>query len=205
MTSQILTRSRSRARPVLPFLGDQSLSLGRVHELCGNGRRFLAALIAAGCQGPVFWIAPSWQADRLNPEALSQLFDPGRITFLDPGRAEDLLWCMEEVLRSGVVPLVVADIPAPPGLTAVRRLHLAAETGAAEHGHWPLGLVLTPGRGGAQGIETRWHITGQHGIHTPRAWRLDRLRARTEPQKSWWLRPQGGQFRLEDFAEAGPG
>mgnify|MGYP002624236152 CR=1 FL=1 len=199
MTSPLLTRQsrRDRDRPALPFLGDLALPLGRAHEICGNARRFLALLIAARTPGPVFWIAPPWGAERLNPQAVLRLIDPGRITFLDPVRAEDLLWCMEEVLRSGVVPLVVADIPAPPGLTAVRRLHLAAETGAAEAGTWPLGLILTPGTGGAQGIETRWHIAGDHGAGGRHGWRLDRRRARTAPQNSWRETPGGGGFRLE--------
>ncbi len=199
MTSQFLTASgqRKRARPALPFLGDLSLPLARVHELCGNARHFLAALIAARAQGPVIWIAPEWMPGRLNAEATARIFDPGRVIFLDPVRAEDLLWCMEEVLRSGAAPLVVADIPAPPALTPVRRLHLAAETGAAESGTWPLGLILTPGRGGAQGIETRWHMAARHGGVPPRAWQLDRLRARTAPQQSWAVTPQDGQFRLE--------
>ena len=138
MNSPLLTRKThyaqagDPARPALSFLGDLTLPLARVHEVCGNARRLLAALIAARTTGPVFWIAPAWASDRLNPEAVLSLFDPGRITFLDPVRAEDLLWSMEEVLRSGAVPLVVADIPAAPGLTAVRRLHLAAETGGAD-------------------------------------------------------------------------
>ena len=145
----------------------------------------------------MLWIAPRWQAGALNPEAVRQLFDPGRIIFLEPVRAEDLLWCMEEALRSGAVPLVVADIPAPPGLTAVRRLHLAAESGAADTGNWPLGLLLTPGEGGAPGIETRWHITARHGLDAHRAWRLERRRARTAPAQSWRLAPHDGQFRLQ--------
>ena len=198
MTSQLLTRSSQRepARPALPFLGDLALPLARAHELCGEARRFLAAIIASRTQGPIFWIAPRWQAEALNPEAALQLFDPGRITFLDPARSEDLLWCMEEVLRSGTAPLVVADIPAPPGLTAVRRLHLAAEAGAAETAGWPLGLLLTPGAGGAPGIETRWHIAGRHGPGAHRAWQLERRRARIAPPQSWRLTLQGGQFRL---------
>ncbi len=202
MSAPLLTRSAKRAetRPALAFLGELALPLARVHEACGNARRFLAVLIAARLKGPVYWIAPAWQAERLNPDGLMRLMDPGRITFLDPVRAEDLLWCMEECLRSGAVPLVVADLPAPPGLTPVRRLHLAAETGAAETGLRPLGLLLTPGQGGAQGIETRWHIAGDHCPGGDPGWRLDRLRARTAPQHSWRVVPDGRGFRLQACA-----
>ncbi|KMW58050.1 hypothetical protein AIOL_003020 [Candidatus Rhodobacter oscarellae] len=198
MTSQLLNRATHRrpARPELPFLGDLSLSLGRAHELCGPARRTLAAMIAARSQGPVFWIAPAWQAERLNPEGLCHLVEPGRVTFLDPLRGEDLLWCMEEVLRAGAVPLVVLDLPGTPGLTPVRRLHLAAETGREISGAWPLGLILTPGAGGAQGIESRWQMTGDHGAEGRRAWRLDRLRARTAPRQSWHVTPRNGQLQL---------
>jgi len=201
MTIPGLTRSGHRAppRPALPFLGDLALPLARVHEVCGNARHLLAVLIAARLQGPVFWITPAWRPERLNPEVVLGLIDPGRIIFLDPVRAEDLLWCMEEVLRAGAVPLCVADIPAPPGLTAVRRLHLAAETGAETAGSLPLGLILTPGTGGAQGIETRWQMSAAHGTDGARAWRLDRRRARTAPQKSWHVVSDGGQFALQDL------
>jgi hypothetical protein len=140
MTGQLLTRQshRAPARPALRLLGEIELPLARVHEICGPARRTLAALIAGRLEGPVFWIAPSWTPERLNPEAALRFFDPGRVVHLQPKRAEDLLWTMEEVLRTGAVPLVVADIPAPPALTPVRRLHLAAETGAAEGAHRPL-------------------------------------------------------------------
>lgn len=204
MNTPVLSRNAPArpARAVLTFLGGLGLPLARAHEVCGNARRFLAVLIAARTEGPVFWITPGWQPDHLNPESVSQVFDPGRITFLDPTRAEDVLWCMEEVLRSGTAPLVVADLPAPPGIVSVRRLHLAAETAAAETGTRPLGLLLTPGQGGAAGIETRWHIAADHGPGRPRRWRLDRLRARTEPQKSWQVVAQAGQFRLLDAKAA---
>jgi protein ImuA len=178
-------------------MGDLALPLGRLHELTGPARRSLAAVIAARMQGPIFWITPAWQATRLNPEGFCRLFQPGRLIQIEPKRAEDLLWTMEEVLRSGAVPLVVADLPSPPALTPVRRLHLAAEAGHEAEGGWPLGLILTPGRGGAPGVETRWHMAPDHGAEGRRAWQLDRVRARMAPPQSWEVSVQGGAFQAK--------
>lgn len=201
MTAHLLTRQSHRQNrnpehpPELFFLDDLGLPLARCHELCGNARRTLAMIIARSLDGPVFWIAPGWISERLNPEGMLGFANPGRFTFLNPRRAEDLLWTMEEVLRSGTVPLVIADIPAAPALTPVRRLHLAAETGAADGTIRPLGLLLTPGNGGAQGVESRWHMAGAHAPDGL-GWALTRLRARTKPPKAWRVTPQKAGFAL---------
>jgi len=195
MTAQILSRAQ-RAAPQQVFLAELSLRLGRVHEFCGNARRTLAMVLAQETRGPVFWIVPGWMPDRLNPEGMLQFVDPGRFTFLMPRRPEDLLWCMEEILRSGGVALVVADIPAPPALTPIRRLHLAAETGAVEGKVRPLGLILTPGDGGAQGVESRWYMAGAHGAEQA-GWVLSRVRARSEPVKSWAVTSRRSRLYLD--------
>ena len=177
---------RRRASPVR-FLDDLALDKGRVHEACGSARRRLAMMIAGALSGPVFWIRPAWMPVGLNPEGMQQMADPARFIFVTPKRPEDLLWTMEETLRAGLVPLVVADIPDPPGLTAVRRLHLAAETGGTEGQCVPLGLLLTPGTGGAPGVETRWSLTPTHNTGCTDSWTLARLRARMQPEKTWRL------------------
>lgn len=203
---------RDPARPSLRLAPGIALTLGRAHELCGPARRSLAAWIAGKVQqqasAPVLWIHPGWARDRLNPEGLRALADPGRFLFVAPPRAEDLLWCAEEALRSGAVSLVVADLPGPPGLTPVRRLHLAAGGGPDDSGHpgldshphprqgRPLCLLLCPGDGGAPGIESRWHLAPAHRA-TARRWRLELRRARATPPRGWDLVPMPGGLRPE--------
>ncbi|MEM9642595.1 MAG: hypothetical protein AAGA19_13960 [Pseudomonadota bacterium] len=187
--ARLLTRTSHR-RPQAPevtFLNDLTLARARVHEFCGTARRRLALKLAGALSGPVFWIRPAWGAGQLHGEGMVGLADPSRFIFMTPKRPEDLLWTMEEALRPGLVPLVVADLPGPPGLTAVRRLHLAAETGAKEGRVAPLGLILTPENGGAPGVETRWSLNPEHACGKGEAWKLSRLRARMEPEKSWQL------------------
>ncbi len=188
----------SRPCPVQPLPGGQGLGLlrGRVHEICGPARRTLAAMILGESAGPVIWIAPAWAPERIYTAGLVAYGDPARLVHVHPRRPEDLLWAAEEALRSGAAPLVVAELPEPPGLTPVRRLHLAAGAGADLARHRgrlpPLGLLLTPGSGGAQGVESRWHLeprpSGSTLVELHEAWALSRLRARMEPPATWPLR-----------------
>ena len=177
-------------RPALTVLKDIDLDLGRVHECAGRARRVFALMLAARTSGPVLWIAPAYGTDKLNPDGMLRFVDPGRFIFVAPQRAEDLLWSMEEALRSGAVPLVVADMPGFPALTPVRRLHLAAEAGAAQAPRPPIGLLLTPDEGGAQGVETRWVMQPDMVNALPHdhlRWHLARSRARRAPPRDWHI------------------
>ncbi len=139
MPTHLLKRAPERPRPTQNLAPGIDLALARLHEACGPTRYTFAMWLARQTQGPVFWIAPGWSGAPLNPDGMVGFVHPGRFTFIAPHRPEDVLWAMEETLRAGIVPLVVADVSGLPGLTSVRRLHLAAETGARETGHAPLG------------------------------------------------------------------
>ncbi|MEO8242856.1 MAG: hypothetical protein ABI832_11110 [bacterium] len=190
--------------PEQPLPGGLGLTLlrGRVHEICGPARVTLAALILGASSGPVIWVSPGWLTERVYPPGLRDLADPGRIIFARARRPEDVLWAVEEALRSGAAPIVLADLPAPPALTPVRRLHLACEAGAEaarNRGRTPpLGLLLTPEDGGAQGVESRWQMqaapSGSTLLESHSAWTLRRLRARMTPPAEWRLisDPAGG-------------
>ncbi len=195
MPRTLLQRAPHQQPPSLTLLDEIALPLSRVHEICGRARRTLALMIAARAGAPVFWIASAWGSDPLNPDGMLAFLPPQDVTFLTPQRTEDILWCTEETLRSGAVPVVIAELPGPPGLTPVRRLHLAAGAGTAEGHCRPIGLLLTPGNGGAPGIETRWQIEPDHAPNDT-AWVLSRLRARMAPPKRWHLAQAGGRMRL---------
>jgi protein ImuA len=182
--TKLTRQSHRQDRPGLPLLGRFRLAGARAHELCGTARRRLALWVATEAEGPVMWIRPGWHPDRLHMAGVRAEIDPARLIFVEPERPADLLWSMEEALRAGVLPLVVCDLPEPPGLTPVRRLHLAAEAGVQARGGQGLGLILTPGDGGAAGVESRWRLEPAHGAEETR-WRLGRLRARDAPPADW--------------------
>ncbi|TCM88122.1 ImuA family protein [Rhodovulum steppense] len=196
-----LTRAPHRGHPMLTALGEIALPLVRAHELCGPARHMLALVLAGAASGPVIWLRPAWAPGRPYPDRLAERMASGRLILMTRKRAADLLCSMEEALRAGVVPLVVADLPEPPPLTPVRRLHLAAEAGAAIGRCLPLGLILTPGPGGAAGVETRWHMAPCPCPAPGRSeWRLERRRARNAPPAAWRLCETGGRLVLSRAA-----
>ncbi len=190
MTPLALQTARPRSAGASPrplrVTDGMELAPGRAHEVCGNARRHLALRAAAvtvdAAGGEVVWIAPAWEPARPCPAGISPWFDPRRLLHVSPGRAGDILWAAEEALRAGAAPLVVADLDRPPGLTPVRRLHLAAEAGAGRGGPAPLVLILTP-EGAAPGVETRWSVAA--AAREGAGWHLSLLRARDRGPAEW--------------------
>lgn len=179
-----LTRGPLKERPGIVLMDGAELAYGRAHEAIGNSRRLFALWLASKLEGPVFWIVPRWSVMGLNPEGVADFIEPQRLTMLRAPKEEDILWCMEEALGSGGVPLVVGEPSQPPALTPVRRLHMAAERTSAK----PIGLILSSYLRGAQGVETRWRMDAcmTMDLDDP-LWTLSRTRARTAPPKTWHL------------------
>ena len=171
-----------------------TLAPGRAHEFCGAARRVLAFWTMA--KGTTIWLRLRWGSDRLYPQGIAQWANPSDLIIVNAPRPSEVLACAEDALRSGACGLVVVDLLDPPALTPLRRLHLACAEGLARRQTRDpaaslRALVLTPGMGGAAGVESRWHLAPCPPRNAPpedpvqQAWVLQRLRARMAPPARW--------------------
>lgn len=142
------------------------LRAGRTHEAQGPGARVFAAVIGAQTGGDVLWIRPRHADGQVMPDGLAAFFPPARLLVAQGAGERDLLWMAEEALRSGAVGLVVAELTKPLGLTAGRRLQLAAEAGRVT------GLCLVREGAGCNAAETRWQCRPHPGDSTLQHWSL---------------------------------
>ncbi|HEX9702187.1 MAG TPA: hypothetical protein VGA19_05000 [Rhodospirillales bacterium] len=154
---------------------------------------FVAALVGrAG--GTVLWC----RRDRglYGPGLAALGLDPGRLIVVHGRTDADILWAMEEGLRSGAPAAVVGEA-AGPAPVALRRLQLAAEAGGA------VALLLRPGTAGEtpSPAATRWRIVPAPNAAAgrwpgPPRWRVDLLKCRGGAAGRWpksWIVEWRGQ------------
>ncbi|GGO11671.1 hypothetical protein GCM10007972_15670 [Iodidimonas muriae] len=152
------------------------LALGVVHEVVpqdvlnvGAAAGFVGALalrrLAGEATGPVFWCARHdglFEAGALSGRGLVNMgADPSRFLLASGRRDEDVLWALEEALRSGAVALAVGEV-ASASLVATRRLSLAAR----DHGV-PAVLLRTERGLGPSAARTRWRVAAAQSRPPP--------------------------------------
>jgi len=193
---------------VLPGGGLPSCAL---HEITGGGNRsdviaFCAALLAGittdageNTSATVLWCRGS---DDLYAPGLGGFgLDLGRLLVVRVQRERDLLWVMEEGLRSGALAAVVAE-PSKVTTTALRRLQLAAEAGGS------MGFILRHHKDEAVAgpIATRWRVVpalsrplrvGTALLPGQPRWQLELVRCRNGRSGRWTVEWQG-MFEDED-------
>lgn len=212
--------ARRKGAPAAASLGldvlDRALPWGGLpvaclHEIAagtpadGAAAGFAAALLArlAAAEGersrPVLWCAAG---DGLYGPGLAGYGLDGRRLVLVRGRRDaDLLWAMEESLRSSAVAAVLGEVHEV-DLTASRRLQLAAEAGRAT------ALTLRPAgvKAGPSAAVTAWKIAAVpsapalYGIGAER-WRVTLARCRGGAPREWLLEWNDEAHRLVVAAE----
>jgi protein ImuA len=189
---------------VLPFavaaldeaLPGGGIALGALHEILGAGADeedgAVAAAFAAGILarlaretgGSVLWCAAS--DDLYAPGLAAYGLPPDRLILARCRSDEEILWAMEEGLRSGALAAVLGEIAVLPP-TAGRRLQLAAEASgvtALVLRRWRSFAVAERQRPAPSVAVTRWRVaaassrdTGEPGVGAP-LWQVDLLRCR---------------------------
>jgi protein ImuA len=201
---------------VLPFevaaidaaLPGGGLALGALHELRGAGldeedgalaAAFLAGILARlAPPRPVLWCLAA--GDLHGPGLAACGLAPERL-ILARGRGDhEILWAMEEGLRSPALAAVIGEVAAL-SLPASRRLQLAAEAAgitAFVLRRWRDGSAAARQRAAPHAAVTRWQISafpsdlgeegaaGEPGIGRPR-WHVELLRCRGAVPAAWMV------------------
>lgn len=190
------------------------LASGCLHELAAAPQDaaaygFVAALLGrlAGAAGLALWC----RLQRFGRPAAP--YGPGlarfgipteRLIFARAHKPADLLWAMEEGLRSGRFVAVLGDGLAP-DLTATRRLQLAAEAGGST------ALLVFPAtdnsRSRLSAATTRWRIAARPAVRPecPR-WLVSLERCRGGGRSAWTLEwdHEALRFRVSAALADGP-
>lgn len=194
----VIERRSLAARPValgLPAvdacLPRGGLARGAVHEVRGTAASGFATFVAGRVAGAVLWcVDASTRASLYGPGFATFGLDPARLIVVRSPNRTDMLWVMEEGLRSPGLGAVIGEPEGHVDLIASRRLQLAAETGGV------LGLVLARGTGRQQhfapsALESRWQVDSLPAPARHRAkpcWRVTLARCRGMPQRenAYW-------------------
>jgi protein ImuA len=198
---------------VLPFglpavdaaLPSGGLALGALHEIMGTGAdeedgavaaAFTTALLARLTRrhgGAVLWCLQS--GDLYAPGLAARGLPPERLIVARCRDDTDILWAMEEGLRSAALAAVLGEIGtlAP---TAGRRLQLACEAGGVTGfvlRRWRKAGTAAAQRAAPSAAVTRWRVaaapsrnTGEPGLGLP-LWRVELVRCRGGAPAAWLM------------------
>ena len=205
-----IERSRLAIHGVLPFgvaaidrvLPDGGLARGALHEILGAGGDeedgALAAAFAAGIlgrlagDGTVLWCLP--RPDLYGHGLAAHGLDPAHIVLVRAPRDSEILWAMEEGLRTPGIAAAVGEVGTLAAV-ASRRLQLAAERSGITAfllRRWRDSGQAARERNLPNAAVTRWRIAalpsqplrGEPGVGRPR-WRVELLRCRGGEPACW--------------------
>ena len=173
------------------------LQAARVHEACGPSAFAFAFALAGQQHASVLWVREAWLSDQINPVGFGQYLDPYRLLLAKGKDQNEVLATAEEALRSGAVGLTVIELTKPIGLTAGRRLQLAAETGKST------GLCVLPDGMGSNAAQTRWRCEPVFDAadSTLQRWKL--IKNKSGTLTAWTVRWNAETRRIIVVSEAG--
>ena len=193
------------------------LRRGCLHEFSGEGAEGFTAILSGRLKGPLLWCADALSGSDLYPPGLAVFgLDYRRLIVVRCRKPQEILAAMEDGLRCRTLAGVVGELDTPIGLTASRRLQLAAESSGVT------GFLVRPSRrsrvtrstGGNAGgpvpsaAFSRWSVTSARNIGCPpgtMTWRLSLQRCRNGGSGAWTVRWDAKTYRFPLVAEAADG
>jgi protein ImuA len=182
---------------LIEFAPQLYLRMGKIHEACGPAKIRIAILLASTIKGLIVWIRPNWENTILNMDGLSDWFSPKRLLLINADNKNDLFFATEEILRSGLPSLTITELPQIPNNIQMQRLNFSIKKGKVYGGsNATIGLILTPHKGGATNIDSRWYASplpcwkySKNTIYPTlkQKWYISRLFSRIGPSKEWSL------------------
>jgi protein ImuA len=209
---EALEKMARREQVILPFgllaidkvLPGEGLTLGTLHEIAGSGAEEEDAAVAAAFltgilarlkpELPVLWCLA--EGDLYGPGLAAFGLDTRRLILAQARHSREVLWAMEEGLRSPALAAVVGELEKL-SLSASRRLLLAAEasgvTGFALR-RWRNGERAAAQRLAPNAAQTRWRVkalpgeipVAEPGIGQAR-WQVELWRCRGGVPASWMV------------------
>lgn len=186
-----IERGEAAAHAVLPLgvaavdaaLPGGGLARGAVHEAAGGAAGGFAAMVAGRLGGAALWcVAAASRTVLYGPGLAAYGLDTDALIIVRCASWRDMLWAMEEGLREPALAAVIGEPDRSIGLTASRRLQLAAETSGVT------GLILRQGgEAGAlapSAVFSRWRVVSAPMADSTGAslravrWTLELLRCR---------------------------
>ena len=179
----------------IEFAPNIYLKAGKIHEICGPAKVRIVTLIGAKTKGLIVWIRPDWEDFIINTDCISNWFSPNQLLLINAKNKNDLFFATEEVLRSGISEITITELSEIPSSLQMRRINLAMSSGIkSNNAKKPLSLILSPNKGGATSIESRWYVstlccwnnlTDRRNNCLKHKWYIKRLFSRTNPIKEW--------------------
>ncbi len=164
------------------------LQLGCLHEISGTATDGFAAMLAAQFTAvqktSVLWCVNSKYARHLFAPGLAAIgVSTQRLTIAHCKTPRDMLWAMEEGLKSDATKLVIGEPTKALSLTESRRLQLTAKTSSS------IGLILGQRNLAHNASTTRWSVSAipSFFIDAPWGcvWRLELIRSRNGGKGTW--------------------
>ena len=176
---------------VLPWSGLPRTGVHEIEGKHGAALGFAVALLArfVADRGPALWCFR--QTDPYAPGLRLFGLDPNFLIAVRAHRAHHVLWVLEEALRAHCLGAVLGEV-ATVGLTASRRLQLAARTG-----NTPCLLLCHNANAGSTTAITRWRSLpvstnendgiGSANFLGESRWRIELVRCRGAPGSHHWI------------------